>query len=81
MSVISAYLKCLSFLLHGEVAAYHREELDVQNQRSVEEPAKKFLELCLIHKHDKPDSEASLSLAVFADRYNSKTIPKKAQNS
>ncbi|WZZ31791.1 hypothetical protein YC2023_015192 [Brassica napus] len=32
-----------------EVAAYHREELDVQNQRSVEEPAKKFLELCLIH--------------------------------
>ncbi|KAF3539427.1 hypothetical protein F2Q69_00019508 [Brassica cretica] len=88
MSVISAYLKCLSFLLHGEVAAYHREELDVQNQRSVEEPAKKFLELCLIHsmhlildvsanqfqklellnlccyaEHDKPDSEASLSLA------------------
>ncbi|CAN6841788.1 unnamed protein product [Brassica oleracea] len=33
----------------GEVAAYHREELDVQNQRSIEEPAKKFLELCLIH--------------------------------
>ncbi|WZY75751.1 hypothetical protein YC2023_022135 [Brassica napus] len=33
----------------SEVAAYHREELDVQNQRSVEEPAKKSLELCLIH--------------------------------